>query len=213
MGTVIHKIPKMRNIKSFILILVPCLATSVPEGAPSFSSNSVAERGYNPGLSGGQGYNPGGGGGQGYNPGVGGGQGYNPGLAGHDREQAPVVFTANRATAYSRTGPGQLMFERSVTNLGGGWNGATGQFITPYSGAYHFSWSALSTARHHLKLALVRGGREQVASWADSDGYQAASGAAVITLRRGDTVYLYVEEGEVYESSTSNTGYTTFSGF
>merc|ERR1711872_567399 len=193
------KIPKMRNIKSFILIFVPYFATSVP----SFSSNSVAERGYNPGLSGGQGYNPG----------VGGGQGYNPGLAGQDKEQAPVAFTANRATAYSRTGPGQLMFERSVTNLGGGWNGATGQFIAPYSGTYHFSWSALSTARHHLKLALVRGGREQVASWADSDGYQAASGAAVITLRRGDSVYLYVEEGEVYESSISNTGYTTFSGF
>merc|ERR1719283_161685 len=110
----------MINIKSFNLILVPYLATSLPEGAPSFSSNSVAKQGYNPGLSGGQGYNPGVGGGQGNNPGVGGGQGYNPGLAGQDKEQAPVAFTANRATAYSRTGPGQLLFERSVTNLGGG---------------------------------------------------------------------------------------------
>ena len=105
------------------------------------------------------------------------------------------------------------MLERSVTNLGGGWNGPTGQFVAPYSGTYFFSWSALSTASNHLKLALVRNGREQVASWADRGGYQAASGSAVLTLRRGDTVYLYVEEGEVYESSTSNTGYATFSGF
>ena len=179
----------MRTIPSLTLAFLPYLALSAPEIAPS-----LAGQGYNPGHAGGQGYNP--------------GQG-----AGYDREQAPVAFTAHRATAYSRTGPGQLVFERSVTNLGGGWNGPTGQFVTPYSGTYYFSWSALSTARNHLKLALVRDGREQVASWADQGGYQAASGSAVLTLRRGETVYLYVEEGEVYESSTTNTGYSTFSGF
>ena len=179
----------MRTIPSLTLAFLPYLALSAPEIAPS-----LAGQGYNPGHTGGQGYNP--------------GQG-----AGYDREQGPVAFTAHRATAYSRTGPGQLVFERSVTNLGGGWNGPAGQFVTPYSGTYYFSWSALSTARNHLKLALVRDGREQVASWADQGGYQAASGSAVLTLRRGETVYLYVEEGEVYESSTTNTGYATFSGF
>ena len=105
------------------------------------------------------------------------------------------------------------MFERTLTNLGGGWSGATGQFAAPYSGTYHFSWAALSPAHKQLKLALIRNGQEQAASWADQTGYQTASGSAILTLRRGDMVYLYVEEGEVYEPSTSNRGYATFTGY
>ena len=105
------------------------------------------------------------------------------------------------------------MFERTLTNLGGGWSGATGQFAAPYSGTYHFSWAALSPAHKQLKLALIRNGQEQAASWADQTGYQTASGSAILTLRRGDMVYLYVGEGEVYESSKSSTGYATFSGY
>ena len=123
------------------------------------------------------------------------------------------MFTASRATAYSRGRPGQLVFERTLTNLGGGWSGATGQFAAPYSGTYHFSWAALSPAHKQLKLALIRNGQEQAASWADQTGYQTASGSAILTLRRGDMVYLYVEEGEVYEPSTSNRGYATFTGY
>ena len=99
-----------------------------------------------------------------------------------------------------------------MTNLGGGWNGATGQFSAPHSGTYHFSWAALSPARQHLKLALIRNGQEQAVSWADEAGYQTASGAALLTLRRGDKVYLYVEEGEVFEPSNTKRGYATFSG-
>merc|ERR1719430_1540864 len=86
----------MRTIPSLTLAFLPYLALSAAEIAPS-----RAGQGYNPGLAGGQGYNPGQGG-------------------GHDREQGSVSFTASRATAYSRTGPGQLVLERSVTNLGGG---------------------------------------------------------------------------------------------
>ena len=174
----------MRTLPS--LIFLPCLALSAPEVAPSLPYQA----------------------GQGFNPGAG-GQGHNPGQG---REQAPVAFTAQRATPYSRTGPGQLRFERSVTNLGGGWAGSSSQFSAPASGTYHFTWAALSPARQHLKLVLMRNGVEQAASWAGREGYQTASGAATLTLRRGDQVYLYVEEGEVYEPSSS-TGYAMLSGF
>ena len=59
--------------------------------------------------------------------------------------------------------------------------------------------------------SALRGSPRSV-SWADEAGYQTASGAALLTLRRGDKVYLYVEEGEVYEPSNTNRGYATFSG-
>ena len=213
-----------RTRYTIFLLLLPSIAIAEQQVvSPSkYGSNIVAGQGYNPGSSG-QGFNPGLGGGssgQGFNPGLGGGssgQGFNPGLGGGSSSSAPcynpVAFTARRATAYSRGRPGQLVFERTVTNLGGGWNGATGQFGAPHSGTYHFSWAALSPANRQLRLALVRNGQEQAASWADMAGFQTASGTAAITLRRGDTVYLYIEEGQVYEPSNSARGYTTFTGY
>ena len=59
----------------------------------------------------------------------------------------------------------------------------------------------------------MRSGSEQAASWGGRAGYQAAAGAAVLTLRPGDEVWLEVNEGDVYEPGSSRRGYTTFSGF
>ena len=64
------------------------------------------------------------------------------------------------------------------------------------------------------------------ASWADRDGYQTASGSAILNLRAGDKVrllwlmttfvgqvWLELEEGEVYEPSHSRRGYASFNGY
>ena len=88
-----------------------------------------------------------------------------------------------------------------------------------FAGTYHFSWSALSSSNRELRLALVRSGEEVIlqhqhqyistsasasgstsvntsqllqaaASWADRDGYQTASGSALLNLRAGDKVRL-----------------------
>ena len=88
-----------------------------------------------------------------------------------------------------------------------------------FAGTYHFSWSALSSSNRELRLALVRSGEEVIfaasasiststsasgstsvntsqllqvaASWADRDGYQTASGSALLNLRAGDKVRLH----------------------
>jgi len=144
---------------------------------------------------------------QGYQSGQG-GQGYNNG--GQVYQQ--VAFHAQRASSYSRKGS-PITFERSLTNLGGGWGRSGSIFTCPASGTYHFSWSALSSSNRELRLALVRSGEEVAASWADRDGYQTASGSAILNLRAGDTVWLELEEGEVYEPSHSRRGYATFNGY
>ena len=188
-----------------------------PSSDQGFNSGSSGQ-GYNVGSSG-QGYNSGSSG-IGYNPGscgntcdTGSGQGYNPG---QPREPAPsfnpVAFSARKASR-SYQGQGQIIFERSLTNLGGGWSGVNGEFRAPNSGTYQFSWSALSPDREHLKLVLRRNLQEVAASWGARDGYQTASGTTVLTLRRGDRVSLWVEEGSVYEPRQTQTGYTTFSGY
>ena len=183
-------------------IIVVSLASLVAgELAPRYLPivpNALSGQGYNRGTSEqyqehGQGYNPG------YNP------GYNQG-------QNLVAFTASHAD-YCCLRRGKLMLQKTLTNLGGGWNGRSGEFRAPSSGTYFFSWSALSSGNNHLQLALMRNGLEMASSWADAQGYQSAGSTAVLTLRRGDVVFLSVLGGEVHEPRNSDRGYTTFSGY
>ena len=146
------------------------------------------------------------------------GEGYNPGTSQQYQQgyiggfSSPVAFTAARASLCC-TRRGKVVLERTITNLGGGWNGRTGEFRAPSSGTYSFSWSALSPDRQQLRLGLMMNGQEMSSSWADSAGYQSSSGSTVLTLRRGDTVALVVTDGEVFEPSNSRRGYTMFSGY
>ena len=191
-------------ISTVYLFSITTRAELAPVGAKLFSGNIVAGQGYN------QGYN---------NNGYNGGEGYNPGINNCNNGAGagnfgPVAFTARKATLQSRNRIGRLEFERTLTSLGGGWSGPSGEFTAPYSGTYHFSWTALSPEMDQLKLGLVRNGQTQINSWADVRGYQAASGGAVLTLRRGDVVSLWVEQGRVYEPiGAGSTGYTTFTGY
>ena len=160
------------------------------------------------GYNGGYGYSSGG---SGYHSGVTGGSGYNPGYSGSDH--GDIAFSANRADPCCRRTYSRLRFERSLTNLGGGWDGRSGVFTAPEIGTYHFSWTALSPDRSELRLGLMMNGLEMASSWADSQGYQSSSGSLVLSLRRGDEVSLEVSEGEVFESRSSSRGYTTFTGY
>ena len=180
-------------------------------GGSGYNPEVSGGSGYNPGVSGGSGYNPGVSGGSGYNPGSNGGSGYNPGYNNNGYEV--VAFSAKRADSCCRGTNSRIRFDRSLTNLGGGWDGRTGEFTAPASGTYSFSWSALSPDRQQLRLSLMMNGLEMSSSWADSAGYQSSSGSTVLTLRRGDTVALVVTDGEVFEPRDSRRGYTTFSGY
>ena len=50
-------------------------------------------------------------------------------------------------------------------------------------------------------------------AWADTNGYQSASNSVALPLRRGDRVALLVTEGRLYEPTSTDTGYTTFTGY
>merc|ERR1712012_1136045 len=220
----------IKNITSIILLLglvsseilsqYALLIPKVPDVSAKYYSNSYSGggsgynpggSGYNSGSNGGSGYNSGTSVGSGYNPGVNGVSGYNPGYSNNNYEV--VAFSARRADSCCRGMNSRIRFDRSLTNLGGGWDGRTGEFTAPASGTYTFSWSALSPDRQQLRLGLVMNGQEMSSSWADSAGYQSSSGSTVLTLRRGDTVALVVTDGEVFEPSNSRRGYTMFSGY
>ena len=102
------------------------LALASPEVAPWLATYS--DQGYSPPQS--ESYSDQGG--QGYNPGQG-GQGYNPGQS----TSSTIAFSAQRALPSSRPGT-PIAFERSLTNLGGGWGRDGATFTTPASGVYRY---------------------------------------------------------------------------
>ena len=64
-----------------------------------------------------------------------------------------------------------------------------------------------------FRLSLTLNGRQVGHAWADTNGYQSASNSVALALRRGDRVALLVTEGRLYEPTSTDTGYTTFTGY
>ena len=64
-----------------------------------------------------------------------------------------------------------------------------------------------------FRLSLTLNGRQVGHAWADTNGYQSASNSVALALRRGDRVALVVTEGRLYEPTSTDTGYTTFTGY
>jgi len=139
---------------------------------------------------------------------------------GNDRPPVPepgttVAFSAIRANTYSNSGNSQhIRFERTITDVGYGWNPKESYFECHYPGTYVFSWSAVSPSNSETRVSLYENGRETGHHvWADRSGYQSASETAILTLSRGARVELRLTEGRLYEPSNSGRGYNTFSGF
>lgn len=137
---------------------------------------------------------------------------------GYDPRPEPgttVAFSAIRANTNSNSGNSQhIRFERTITDVGYGWNPSDSYFECYFPGTYVFSWSAVSPSNSETRLSLYENGRETGHHvWADRNGYQSASETAVLNLSRGAKVELRLTEGQLYEPSNSGRGYNTFSGF
>ena len=152
-------------------------------------------------------------GGQGsYNPDYNNGNGY-PDYGNGNINQERVAFSVARASSYTRNAYTQIRFERTVTDIGYGWNGSTGKFECYYPGIYVFHWTAVSPQNTQFRISLAKNSVEKGHSWGHYDGYQSATNTVVLDLQRGDEVTLKLTEGSIYEPNSSNRGYTTFSGY
>ena len=124
-----------------------------------------------------------------------------------------VAFTAERATQNSLYSPSVLTFERTVTNLGPGFEEREGVFVCRYPGLYVFGWSAVAPKHSQFRVSLVKNGREIGHSWGDTEGYHSGGNMVTLYLNTNDRVMLRLTEGKLYEPDNSNRGYTTFTGF
>ena len=136
-----------------------------------------------------------------------------------DSMEGPVAFTAGINPLYvDNMDPKQtIIFETTITDIGGGYNNSTGIFIAPRPGVYAFSCSLLDHYQNGLMLhaeivkdnASVLG---RVFAHAEQDQYRDQGAQTVVThLNAGDQVWV-----RIWDSKNLSLGgqlYSTFTGF
>uniref|UniRef100_A0A6Q2YZ45 C1q domain-containing protein n=1 Tax=Esox lucius TaxID=8010 RepID=A0A6Q2YZ45_ESOLU len=139
----------------------------------------------------------------------------------------PLVFTGQTKVAFSAglttTGTGYigpyntettLTYDNVITNIGTGYDPATGIFTAPIKGVYYFRFTAFERRKsqwmalnmyHNDKIVLHN------SEMNDKGNHMSLSNALFLNLEKGDTVYLNLPKGCGIHCSAANE--STFSGF
>ncbi|KAH9504537.1 Complement C1q tumor necrosis factor- protein 2 [Bulinus truncatus] len=108
-----------------------------------------------------------------------------------------------------------VIFEKVLTNIGGGYDPATGIFTCPVQGLYVFNVGILSTPRSLATINLVHSGRYLISVNAyDDRNHGTGSRTVVVDCQRGDTVYAVAATPAYLFAGTANSyEHNIFSGF
>ena len=129
-------------------------------------------------------------------------------LAQETREGFTVGVTS---TSSSWTGD-ILVFPHVITNNGNGYDPSTGKFTASKKGTYVFSVNVISYGSNTVYFDIVHNGRSTVRTMSHgSASYQTGTNMAVLTLEKGDSVWVKRYSGQGY--FTDSVPITTFSGF
>jgi len=63
----------------------------------------------------------------------------------------PVIFSAVRASEQSRKAVSRIQFDKTLTDIGFGWDSGRNEFNCYYPGVYFFTFAALSTPKSQSK--------------------------------------------------------------
>ncbi|KAK9525761.1 hypothetical protein VZT92_016443 [Zoarces viviparus] len=108
-----------------------------------------------------------------------------------------------------------LKYQRILSNIGSGYNPATGIFTAMVRGMYYFSYTMYNnnSGQPNSVVSLMMNSQKMVSTWdtVGDDSQDSATNAAVVQLEAGDSVYvqLYANRA-VFDDSYY---YNTFSGF
>jgi len=117
-----------------------------------------------------------------------------------------IAFHASLSTNIPGTTSGQtIVFNQVDTNLGGGYSGTTGVFTAPVSGTYVFSltffMSYSSSYARYGELYIMQNNVQSIRVFVDlySGANQGtASGTTVLSLNKGDQVYVQAGNADMY---------------
>ncbi|XP_076458143.1 complement C1q-like protein 4 [Babylonia areolata] len=126
-----------------------------------------------------------------------------------------VSFSVGLTQHTSIPGAGVVVYNKVFNNAGNGYSNTTGKFTCPQSGVYVFQVHALAQRDADMWLELYHNFNYVMSLWGHTDNESAAAGnAVVLTLNKGDEVYVTGVDGytsELYGTPTEI--YVTFSGY
>ncbi|XP_051512632.1 complement C1q tumor necrosis factor-related protein 4-like [Myxocyprinus asiaticus] len=109
-----------------------------------------------------------------------------------------------------------LTFDVEYVNIGGHFNKTSGRFTCHFPGAYYFAFTVGKHPRRAVSVKLMRGRAEVQAMVFNEDmsrRREMQSQSLLLSLKRGDSIWLYSQQDEGYAVYSNQGRYTTFSGF
>uniref|UniRef100_A0A3Q2NV27 C1q domain-containing protein n=1 Tax=Fundulus heteroclitus TaxID=8078 RepID=A0A3Q2NV27_FUNHE len=106
-----------------------------------------------------------------------------------------------------------LKFSKVFTNLGQGYNSATGVFTAPVRGIYFIRFNVFQLKQDRWAgFYLYHNSRNVMGAFVGSYGrHESASNAIILQLEQGDMIFINLLKG--YTAYDDGNNYTTFSGF
>ncbi|KAM3609642.1 uncharacterized protein V6R79_018116 [Siganus canaliculatus] len=140
---------------------------------------------------------------------------------GRSLEQPRSAFSVARTSTFMGQSTRQqdkppLTFDVEYVNIGGHFNKTSGLFTCHISGAYFFAFTVGKHPRKAVSVKLMTGKGEVQAMVFDEDTSkrrEMQSQSLLLSLRQGDSVWLYSQQDERYAVYSNQGRYTTFSGF
>ena len=128
-----------------------------------------------------------------------------------------VAFTAYMSADVSGLGPGQgIIFDKVITNVGGGYHAPHGNFIAPTDGVYVFTVMAMEHSGQSEHLLFVKDGVDIAHVYVGAtSNYISTSGIITLSLSKGNEVWIprasWHGTGSLH--GVTNALFTSFSGW